>query len=226
MEVPDSELVAEVRAGDDLAFDRLVSRYRSRVYYLVLSKVGCEETARELAQDVFVQAYLSISSIREPGKFASWISGIACNVCKTYLRKPRELLLPAEVAEELLGNASGYRYLEGNGRRTDEADTDAAAAREILYSLPNGTRSAAILYFVDEMKMTEIAEFLDITLGAVKSRIRTARSRIKKEMVDMVKQTAKKHEPGEEFNHSLKHRLELARWYRELGLTKQRSKRL
>ena len=207
MELPDSRLVSAAISGDDRAFDALVSRYRSRVYYLALSKVRYEEAARDLAQDAFVRAYLSLPNIREPERFGAWIAAIASNTCNSYLRKPREMPLPAEAIQDLSRD---------NGE-ADLMDDEASVARDILYSLPNGTRTAAVLYFAEEMKMTEIAEFLSIPLSAVKSRIRTARSRIKKEMVDMVRQTAKKHEPGDEFNHSLQHRLELARWYRELS---------
>lgn len=193
-------------AGDSRAFDELVSRYRSRVYYLTLSKVRQEEAARDLSQETFIQAYLSLSGIREPDKFGSWVAAIASNVCSSYLRRLREMPLAAETIQDIL---------EKNP--ASPAGDSASVARDILYSLPNGTRSAAILYFVEEMKMTEVAQFLDIPLSAVKSRIRIARSHIKKEMVDMVRETVKKHEPGEEFNSSIKHRLELARWYRELG---------
>ena len=207
MQMSDGGLVAEAISGNDRAFDELVSRYRSRVYYLALSKVGNEETARDLAQEAFVQAYMSLPALREQGKFGGWIAAIAGNLSINYLRKPRELLMPTEAVIDM--HHSGSPTIPANG--------DASTAREILYNLPDGARSAAVLYFLEEMKMTEIAEFLSIPLSAVKSRIRTARSHIRKEMVDMVKQTAKKHEPGVEFNHSLKHRLELARWYRELG---------
>lgn len=202
----DNTLVTEAIAGNSRAFDELVSRYRSRVYYLTLSKVGQEEAARDLSQETFLQAYLSLSSIREPDKFGSWIAAIASNLCSSYLRRLRETPMAAETIQDILEKSP-----------KSAADDRASIARDILYSLPNGTRSAAILYFVEEMKMTEIAEFLGISLGAVKSRIRVARSRIKKEMVDMVRATARKHEPGEEFNSSIKHRLELARWYRDLG---------
>lgn len=205
MEPTDSELVIRAVAGDDRAFDALVSRYRSRVYYLALSKVGNAEAARDLAQEAFVQAYLSLSALRESEKFGSWLAAIASNLSAGYLRRPRELVLPVD---QILDMRCGDLPIIPAG---DDS------TREILQTLPDGARTAAVLYFVQEMRMNEIAEFLGIALSAVKSRIRTARSHIKKEMVDMVRQTAKKHEPGDEFNHTLAQRLELARWYRELS---------
>ncbi len=201
----DAQLVRRAAAGDDAAFDELVSRHRSRVYHLALSKVRSRDAALDLAQEAFVQAYLSLRTLREPEKFCAWLTGITSNLCLMHLRRQREIAVPDEAFEAL------------ECCTITEADVDAAVVRSALDRLPNGTRSAALLYFVEEMKQTEIAEFLGISLPAVKSRIRDARMRLQKEMIEMVKHTAKKDEPGDEFNKSLKHRMELARWYREMA---------
>ena len=192
------ELVVQAQAGDRQAFDALVSRHRSRVYYLALSMLGSRDTAMDIAQDAFVQAYLSLGTLRSPEKFASWLMAITRNLCLMHLRRSRETAMPEE-------------YLQPVVQQEPESDV-----LPILDSLPKGARSAALLYFVEEMKQAEIAEFLGISLSAVKSRIRDARLRLQKEMIDMVKRTAKK-EPGDEFNKSLQHKLELARWYREFA---------
>ena len=193
----DEQLVVQAQAGDRQAFDALVSKHRSRVYYLALSMLGCRDTAMDIAQDAFVQAYLSLRALRSPEKFASWLTAITRNLCLMHLRRSRETAMPEE-------------YLQPVVRQESESEV-----MPILDTLPEGTRSAALLYFVEEMKQAEIAEFLGISLSAVKSRIRDARSRLRKEMIDMVKRTAK--EPGDEFNKSLQHKLELARWYREMA---------
>ena len=203
LQTSDGQLVAKAVGGDDSAFDELVWRYRTRVYHLALSKVRGRENALDIAQEAFVQAYLSLKTLREPEKFSAWLSGITSNLCRMHFRKASELPIATEMIEDLGTPA--------------EPDKKVELAREALDQLPNGTRSAAILYFVEEMKQTEIAEFLGISLAAVKSRIRDARASLQKEMIHMVKQTAKKEEPGDEFTESLKHRLELARWYREFS---------
>lgn len=202
-ETTDAQLVAGAVSGDNPAFDELVSRYRTRVYHLALSKVRGRDNALDIAQEAFVQAYLSLGSLREPERFSAWLSGIVSNVCKMHFRRMGEV----PVAPEMLGQLEA----------SPEPDPNAALAREALDRLPNGTRSAAILYFIEEMKQSEISDFLGISLAAVKSRIRDARTSLRKEMIHMVKQTGRKEEPGDEFARSLKHRLELARWYQEFS---------
>ena len=207
MGLSDRQLVEKAMAGDSSAFDALVSRYRTRVYYLALSKVGARETALDLAQEAFIRAYISLGTLREPEKFSSWVASITFNLCKMSLRKQVEVPLPVESLEAL----------SGQEREPTSFTAEAAAARDAINKLPNGTRSAALLYFGEEMKMSEVADFLGISLAAVKSRIRDARARLQKEMVDMVKQTIKRDRPGDDFNRSLEHKLELARWYREFA---------
>lgn len=203
MQAYDGQLVAQAVRGDDRAFDALVARYRTRVFHLALSKVGGRETAFDIAQEAFVHAYLSLRTLREADKFGPWISGITANLCRMHLRRSIEIPTPPEAFENLTAPR--------------EADPNAALAREALEKLPNGTRSAAMLFFVERMKQAEIAHFLGISLAAVKSRIRDARAILQKEMIHMVKQTARKEEPEGPFTETLKHRLELARWYREFS---------
>lgn len=142
MEPTDSELVGRAVAGDDRAFDKLVSRYRSGVYYVALSKVGNSDIARDLAQETFVQAYLSLFDLREHGKFGSWLAAITSNISASYLRRPRELVLPLD---QILDMGCGDSLIAPAGDDT---------TCEILQTLPDGARTAAILYFVEQMKMT------------------------------------------------------------------------
>ena len=193
MTAGDEQLIVKAQSGDRQAFDELVSRHRSRIYYLALSMLGSRDTAMDIAQDAFVQAYLSLRTLRSPQKFGAWLMTIARNLCLMHLRRSREVTAPD---------------LESATWEEPESDI-----MPFLDGLPEGTRSAALLYFVEEMKQSEIAETLGISLPAVKSRIRDARVRLQKEMIDMVRKSA----PGDEFNKSLEHKLELARWYREIA---------
>lgn len=212
----DAQLVERTLSGDDSAFDELVSRYRTRVYHLALSMVRSREAASDLAQEAFVQAYMSLQTLRDPARFSSWLYSITANACRMHMRKSQELTLSADVIESLDGNAGAEV----------PRDLDTSVVRGLIDSLPDAARSAAILFFLEDMKMTEIADYLGISLPAVKSRVREARIRLQKEMIDMVKHAGKKDVPGDEFNESLKHRLELARYYRDMSSMFERGKNL
>ncbi len=123
----DAELVARAASGDDSAFDELVSRYRGRVYYLALSKVRAREIALDVAQDAFVQAYISLGKLREPEKFASWLMSITSNLCRMHFRRAREIAMPDEAIDAL-----------NSHRDAPESDMDATVAVEATRQAARG----------------------------------------------------------------------------------------
>lgn len=114
----DAELVARARAGDRAAFDALVDRYQSMAERVALGVVANAETARELAQEAILQAYLSLRHLREAARFSSWLHGIVLNVCRSYLREQKAELLSWE---ELTGGLRGEPAYLARAYPTDHA---------------------------------------------------------------------------------------------------------
>src|SRR6266567_7235517 len=85
----DIELVALARRGNKDAFGQLIERYQHMVKCIALGIVSNEETARELAQEAMLQAYLSLDHLRDNARFKSWLYGITLNVCRSYIREQK-----------------------------------------------------------------------------------------------------------------------------------------
>ncbi|MGH2858471.1 MAG: RNA polymerase sigma factor, partial [Solirubrobacteraceae bacterium] len=79
--VSEPALVAAVRAGDDLAFERLHARYRERIFAFILSRVHDHGRAEDIAQEVFLSAVRRLRSDDRPVAFKPWIYEIAKNAC-------------------------------------------------------------------------------------------------------------------------------------------------
>lgn len=206
MNLPDTTLAAMAKDGSDDAFDQLVSRHRTPIYLLARSRVACRDAALDIAQETFVQAYLSIRVLRDPAAFGAWLRGIAMNLCRMHVRQTREVATEAGVLQRMV-----------DGRTPPHSGALDAGVREALNALPPGARSAAILRFLEGLSLREIGEILGISLPAAKSRVREARIRLREEMIDMVRSAAKPARPGREFNQDLGARLALVRWYREFS---------
>jgi RNA polymerase sigma factor (sigma-70 family) len=86
-ETTDTQLIADAKNGDNRAFGQLVERYEWMVHHLALRLVGNEDIASDLAQEAFLQAYLSLKSLQSEPRFKGWLYGIVRNVCMDYLRK-------------------------------------------------------------------------------------------------------------------------------------------
>jgi len=83
----DDVLVEQTLAGDHQAFNSLITDYYADIYGMILSWVKNPEDAKDLTQDVFISAYLDLSSLRDRERFYSWLRQIARHKCQNWKRK-------------------------------------------------------------------------------------------------------------------------------------------
>ena len=93
MQHNDSELVRLVLSGDDDAFASLVNKYQKQVQALAWRIVGDFHIAEDITQDSFLKAYMELKKLKEPQRFAGWLSVITRRQSYAWLRKRR---LPTE----------------------------------------------------------------------------------------------------------------------------------
>ena len=184
MKNDDVELIQRVLEGDDNAFSVLVRKYQKQVHALAWRKIGDFHTAEEITQDTFLNAYKKLPTLKEPQRFDSWLYVIAANRCNSWLRKKRLWMQPIEELEET-DNAyvqnvtySGYVASE-NERTTAEAQRD--VVKKLLARLQESERTVITLHYFGEMSCTEIGTFLGVSANTIKSRLRRAQQRLKKE---------------------------------------------
>ena len=92
----DAELVALARCGDKAAFSNLIKRHQTLALRVAQKMMNRSDIARELSQEAFLQAYLSLDRLQDDEKFQSWLYGIVINVCRSHRllrRKPTEPVL-------------------------------------------------------------------------------------------------------------------------------------
>ncbi len=90
MDASDADLVKRVLAGDWAAFGPLVDRQRPVLLRLAQRMLGDPAEAEDVAQEVCLHAFLSLSRLRDPERFAAWLYGIAVNLCRMRLRTRRD----------------------------------------------------------------------------------------------------------------------------------------
>ena len=86
---PDRELVAAAQRGDRTAFGVLMRRYEGLVSSIATRTVSRGWEREDLTQEIWLQAWLSVRTLREPDKFPGWLSGLARNVCRHWLASER-----------------------------------------------------------------------------------------------------------------------------------------
>jgi len=176
----DRELVRLSQAGNESAFEDLVRRHQQRVFALVNGILRRPDDVEDVAQQVFLKAYLGIRRFDQRAAFSTWLYKIAVNECWDYLRKKkvRPLVYEADLSEEQVSRLDGIVSAD----RPPEGPNDRAEARELLErmldTLPDQDRQLLLLKEVEGFSVQELAEILKLNVNTVKVRLFRARGRI------------------------------------------------
>ena len=181
MKKNDVELIRRILNGDEPAFSTLVEKYQKRVHALAWRKIGDFHIAEEITQDTFLKAYQKLATLKKPQRFAGWLYVIATRCCQAWLRKKH---IQTETLEEIdsdeLEPEAYSRYVaEEKAKVTVEAQRQ--VVNKLLATLPESERTVITLHYFGEMTCEEISEFLGVSANTIKSRLRRARNRMKKE---------------------------------------------
>jgi len=201
-EASDLELVRGIKAGDDQAFEQMVDRYHSRVYSLAYGVLRNSEDAEEATQDAFWTLYRKIGTFDESRKFFSWFYRVALNAA--YSRARRRPAIPTVAIEEYLPKfRSDGHMLAPDVRDWSVAVEDEVAARELaaraegfIAELPPAYRDVIWMYDVEEMPADQIAETLEISIPAFKSRLHRARLYVRQRLSEVTRGAAQEKVAG------------------------------
>ena len=144
-------------------------------------KIGDFHIAEEITQDTFLKAYQGLSTLKKPQRFASWLYVIAANRCSSWLRKKRLRMQSLEETDSThLEKATYSQYvIEENERATAESKRE--VVKQLLAKLQESDRTVITLHYFGDMSAAEIGEFLGVSVNTIKSRLRRAQQRLKKE---------------------------------------------
>ncbi len=176
----DRELVRRAQDGDEPAFEELVRRHQQRVFALVGGILRRREDVEDVAQQVFLKAFVSLKRFDQRSAFSTWLYKISVNECWDYLRKKkvRPLLYESDLSEEQVSRLDAIV----SQNRPPESPTERAEARDlldrILDKLPEQDRQLLLLKEVEGFSVQELAEILNLNVNTVKVRLFRARARI------------------------------------------------
>ncbi len=176
----DRELVESVLAGDGSAFQTLVERYQKPVFNIVLHYMGRREEVEDIAQEVFLKVYRSLSKYDPDRPMKAWVSRITANLCLDELRKSkvRKTQLFTDLVNEETGTEKFLdRFTSGTVVSEFEAERVLAWLQGLMDGLADKDRMAFVLREVEGFEYSEIADAMETTELA--ARIRLSRSKKK-----------------------------------------------
>ena len=178
-----AELIQRVLDGGEEEFSILVRKYQKGIHALAWRKVRDYHVAEELTQDTFIQAYKKLHTLKNPNQFEGWLYVIANRLCINWTQRNKSKIPVQSIEEtpvEEIEKAYHTHYVSEQRKQEDVVHKQ-AIVEKLLAILPESDRTVLTLYYLGEMTAKDISRFLGVSVNTIKSKIRRARNRLKKE---------------------------------------------
>jgi len=185
----DRILVDRFKAGDENAFDEMVTRYWDRIYGMVNQLLRNQQDAEEVTQDAFIRAHRALGSFRGESSFSTWLYQIATNLARNrywyWWRRKRDRSVSFEAplgtdSDTTLADVFPAEVVSPEAATVTQEFVDRVSAG--MEQLSEKHREILILRNVQNLSYEEIAEILKISVGTVKSRIARARESLREKL--------------------------------------------
>lgn len=177
----DAQVIEQVLEGDTGAFEILILKYQSQIFYSAMNIVKNKEYAEDICQDAFLKAYEKLDTLQDKEHFYPWLKRIAVNLSLNHYERDKRIV-------DMEDEESDVDYFER--LTTGECPEDYIIKDELkkyvkffVDALPDRLRNVIILREVEDLSYEEIAEMLNIPLGTVRSRLFNARQMIKERLI-------------------------------------------
>ena len=190
----DQELIEKILSGDTHAFGMIIKRTERLVAQIVFKLVSESEERKDIAQDVYLKAFRSLSTFKFQSKLSTWIAKITYNTCLNYLEKQKtdsfstvfENNDTEDESEDYVTNK-----LSGKSNNEVEAFIFQKQLSEILKmeieKLPPLYRTLITLYHNEELSYSEIAQVTELPEGTLKNYLFRARKALKENLLQKYK---------------------------------------
>lgn len=176
----DKALVTRALRGSREAFEALVERYAGRVHAVALARTGDRLAAEDAAQTAFLEAFLSLRTLKDRARFRPWLLGIVRNVANGQVRS----------ASRVEPGLEGDRLVDT--RSLPDESAERAELRAVVMSAVQGLgeiqREAVMLHYVQGLSYEEIADLLDVPRSTIVGRLQTARSQLRGDLEGIVEE--------------------------------------
>ncbi len=173
-------LVKHAKSGNRYSFEKLIVIFQEDIFRMAYYRTGSRMDAEDLTQDIFTQAFRSISRLKEVSHFKSWLYRIAVNRVHDFYKKKRVLVF--------LGSRDDLADFYRNG--TEDAENIQADdslcrqefwghVRNLLKILSRREREVFMLRFFDQLNIREISAVINKSESSVKTYLYRALNKIK-----------------------------------------------
>jgi RNA polymerase sigma-70 factor (ECF subfamily) len=171
----DDELVDRVRRSDALAFEALMRRYNRRLFRIARSVLRNDAMAEDAVQEAYIKAFTQLDRYEPSGRFGPWLGKVTVNEALMLKRGARTRI--DALSLDSVGEAE-LRRADSMWRSPAADPVDSIQARQLLElaidALPDAFRTVFMLRVVEQLSISEVAEYLSLNESTVKTRLHRA----------------------------------------------------
>lgn len=167
----DHDLAHRAAAADAAAWDEIVARYGPKIYNLACRFAGPGLDAEDLTQEIFLKLYQHLDRYRGDVPLVAWTLRLSRNLCIDRYRAQRARRASDHVSETELFDLAG----DDDPAAISEHREQVRMVHEALGEIPEAMATVVMLRDLQDLSYDEIAMFLDVPSGTVKSRLNRAR---------------------------------------------------
>ncbi len=181
----DGILIDKFLAGNQQAFKELVENYQTMVINTCNGFLHNKQDAEDIAQDVFVEAFVSLRKFRKEAKFSTWLYRIAVNKSLNHIRRQKQRKWVQNIEGVLGLNVQTENRLidKKHPQAAMEMQEDSEILHKAVDNLSENQRIAFTLNKYEELAYSEIAEIMGVSLSSVESLIHRAKMNLQKRLI-------------------------------------------
>jgi len=179
----ETELIEQLKNGDETAFRIIVEQWQDLVYNTILGIVQNETEAEDLAQDVFIKVFEKISSFKGDSKLSTWLYRIATTTALDHLRskkRKKRFGFLQSLSGEGVDKVQVSDFIHP-GVSLDNKER-AAVLFKAIETLPENQKAAYTLHKLEGLSYRDVSEVLKTTVSAVESLMSRANQNLRKEL--------------------------------------------
>lgn len=188
----EKELIRLAQEGNQEAFSVLVRSYQAKVFSMAMNFTRNREVADDLAQDIFLKAFLALPKFRFKSEFGTWLYRISINHVRDFLRKQKRAkeVSMDTVSPGALAGPDTVRKMEENR----DAEEQKRLVRDMVQTLPPKYQILITLRDIQGLSYERITKLLGVSPGTVDSRLHRARKMLRKKMALHLSREGENHE--------------------------------
>jgi len=176
-DLTDKEVIEKIiQKGEKELLEIIYERYATKVFHKCISLIKNREIAKDLAHDIMIKIFLSLSKFKGKSAFSLWVHSITYNHCMDYLRKKKKLKYESYVEKD-------YEHLTNDTTQKEEAilmELQLTQLEEVFVELHAEEKLILLMRYQDGMSIKQIGQTLNLGESAVKMRLKRSRDRLAK----------------------------------------------